>query len=50
MILVTDVDLSILDKPRHSGSVQNLRNRRSDVYQLTAELIPKALIRFAEKQ
>ncbi|WP_216688761.1 carbon-nitrogen hydrolase family protein [Hymenobacter siberiensis] len=42
MILVTDVDLSILDKLRHSGSVQNLRNRRSDVYQLSAsELMPK---------
>ncbi len=42
MILVTDVDLTILDRLRHSGSVQNLRNRRHDVYQLSAsELMPK---------
>ena len=42
MILVTDVDLSILDRLRHSGSVQNLRNRRHDVYKLSAaELMPK---------
>ena len=42
MILVTDVDLGILDRLRHSGSVQNLRNRRPDVYQLSAaELMPK---------
>ncbi|MBT9392956.1 bifunctional GNAT family N-acetyltransferase/carbon-nitrogen hydrolase family protein [Hymenobacter sp. NST-14] len=42
MILVTDVDLSILDKLRQQGSVQNLRNRRHDVYTLSsAELMPK---------
>lgn len=42
MLLVTDVDLSILERLRHSGSVQHLRNRRYDVYQLSAtELIPK---------
>ncbi|OWP64618.1 carbon-nitrogen hydrolase [Hymenobacter amundsenii] len=42
MILVTDVDLSILDKVRQQGSVQNLRNRRHDVYKLSsAELMPK---------
>ena len=42
MILVTDVDLSILDKLRQQGSVQNLRNRRHDVYKLSsAELMPK---------
>lgn len=42
MILVTDVDLSILDKLRHSGRVQNLRNRRSDAHQLSvAELMSK---------
>ena len=34
MILVTDVDLTMLDKLRHQGSVQNLRNRRHDVYKL----------------
>ena len=42
MILVTDVDLSILDKLRQQGSVQNLRSRRHDVYKLSsAELMPK---------
>ena len=42
MILVTDVDLSILDKLRQQGSVQNLRSRRHDVYTLSsAELMPK---------
>jgi len=42
MILVTDVDLSILDRLRHQGSVQNLRSRRHDVYTLSsAELMPK---------
>ena len=42
MILVTDVDLSILDRLRTQGSVQNLRSRRHDMYQLSAsELMPK---------
>ena len=42
MILVTDVDLSILDRLRTQGSVQNLRSRRPDVYNLSsAERMPK---------
>ena len=36
MILVTDVDLTLLDKLRRQGSVQNLRDRRPDIYTLTA--------------
>ncbi|HEV7330291.1 MAG TPA: bifunctional GNAT family N-acetyltransferase/carbon-nitrogen hydrolase family protein [Flavisolibacter sp.] len=35
MILVADVDLSLLNELHSFGSVRNLRDRRKDVYQLT---------------
>ena len=35
MILITDVDLSLLEKLHQHGSVRTLRDRRADVYQVT---------------
>ena len=39
MVLVVDVDMSLLRDLHHRGSVQNLKDRREDVYtlRLTAE-------------
>jgi len=34
MVLVVDVDLSLLKELHHNGSVQNLKDRRSDLYSL----------------
>lgn len=35
MIVIADVDLSLLDKLHHYGSVQNLKDRRTDLYNIT---------------
>lgn len=34
MIVVSDIDLSLLVELHEYGSVQNLKDRRSDVYEL----------------
>ena len=34
MVLVVDVDLSLLKDLHHNGSVQNLKDRRTDLYEL----------------
>ncbi|MFO7818342.1 MAG: hydrolase, partial [Desulfovibrionales bacterium] len=34
MTLVADLDMEMLKNLRRQGSVQNLRNRRTDLYQL----------------
>ncbi|MBK5271066.1 MAG: carbon-nitrogen hydrolase, partial [Bacteroidia bacterium] len=34
MILISDVDLSLLDELHSYGSVRNLKDRREDVYEL----------------
>jgi predicted amidohydrolase len=34
MVLVVDVDLSLLKDLHHRGSVQNLKDRREDIYRL----------------
>jgi predicted amidohydrolase len=34
MILIADVDLDLLKELHHFGSVQNLRQRRLDLYEL----------------
>ena len=34
MILVSDVDLSLLNELHTYGSVRNLRDRRNDLYEL----------------
>jgi hypothetical protein len=34
MVLVVDVDLSLLKDLHHNGSVQNLKDRRPDLYRL----------------
>jgi predicted amidohydrolase len=34
MILISDVDLGLLDELRTEGSVQNIKNRRTDFYEL----------------
>jgi predicted amidohydrolase/ribosomal protein S18 acetylase RimI-like enzyme len=35
MIIIADVDLSLLDKLHEYGSVQNLKDRRTDLYNIT---------------
>ncbi|MGZ5255969.1 MAG: hypothetical protein ACXWCT_16290, partial [Flavitalea sp.] len=35
MVLISDVDLSLLDELHSHGSVRNLKDRREDVYELT---------------
>jgi hypothetical protein len=35
MVLVVDVDLSLLKDLHHRGSVQNLKDRREDIYRLS---------------
>lgn len=40
MLVVADVDLELLHDLRHSGSVRNLKDRRTDVYKLQYEEKP----------
>jgi predicted amidohydrolase len=35
MIVIADVDLSLLDELHEYGSVQNLKDRRTDLYNIT---------------
>jgi hypothetical protein len=35
MVLIANVDLSLLDKLHARGSVRNLKDRRTDFYELT---------------
>jgi predicted amidohydrolase len=35
MVLIADVDLSLLDELHSRGSVRNLKDRRTDFYDLT---------------
>ncbi len=41
MIVVSDVDLSLLTELHNYGSVQTLKDRRLDVYQLTFQEVPE---------
>ncbi|MEO6133992.1 MAG: carbon-nitrogen hydrolase, partial [Ginsengibacter sp.] len=40
MILIADVDLSLLDELHSHGSVRNLKDRRTDFYELTMKEQP----------
>jgi predicted amidohydrolase len=45
MVLISDVDLSLLDELHSHGSVRNLRDRRLDVYSLQYTVNPETSVK-----